>query len=486
MILTALIFIPIVIALILMIFKPNDKTSGILAIINAFLILAITVWIAFEIKQIGYSFEIDIPWIPTYGISYHLGLDGYSFAIMLVFALILPTLYLYMYKRTPRTLFTTMLFAQGGATGALLSLDLLLFYLFWETMLLPIFIMIGIFGKVDPVRVAMRLTLYTIFGSLLMLLSMLMLGYTYFHSFSYWSFDLFDLQKLHTSHQIPIWVFFGFIFAFFIKIPLFGFHGWLKSAYESAPTPTLIILSAIMAKLGVYAMYRFVLILFPEESVAFAPYILGLGILGMLYFGIIALMQKAFRPMLAYSSASHMALIVVGLFTLNDLGMTGSLYLITAHALGTAGLFILLSLLTEQSKNFNIDSYSGIIHQTPWLGLLFMLFALSIVGIPGSSGFVSELLIILGAFKSSLLLGFLSATTLLIAMTFMLWMLKRVLFGSVSTTVSTLKDLSLKDGIAISFLVLIIYIMGLYPEPFIDLFQTPILPLAQSFQGALS
>ncbi len=485
MILTLLIFIPISTALFLLFFKPSDTLSNRLALLNALVILALTLYVAFHMQNIGYSFESYYEWIPSYGIAYHLGIDGFSLAIMFAFAVILPVLYSYMAPKTPRNLVMAMLFAQGGATGALFSLDLLLFYLFWETMLLPIFIMIGIYGKEQPVRVAMELTLYTIFGSLLMLLAILMLGFTYIEHYGHWSFDILDLSTLHQTHTMPTWVFFAFMMAFFIKVPLFGFHGWLKSAYQSAPTPTLIILSAIMAKLGVYAMFRFILELFPAQSLAFSPYIIALGIVGMLYFGITALMQKNFRPLLAYSSASHMSFIVVGLFMLNDLGMSGSLYLITAHALGTAGLFILLSLMTEQTQNFEIKAYSGIIHQTPWFGTLFVLLALSIVGIPSSSGFVAELLTILGGFKHHIILGFFTATTLLIAMTFMLWLLQRTVFGPVSAQSMKLKELSTKDKIALSFLVLLIYTMGIYPEPFLTLFTQPIEPALLTLKGGV-
>lgn len=484
--LTLLIFIPIFSAAIIVISSANLKWTKIITALASLSIVLITIKLFIDFNVHGsLQFELNIPWIASYGIAYHVGLDGFSLTIMMLVAILLPLTFIFMLDRSTKGMFIAMLLAQGGATGALLSIDMILFYLFWETMLLPIFIMIGLYGITNRQKVALRITLYTIFGSLAMLFAILVLAYHYFNLNGVWSFNLYTLAQFHTQVELPFWIYIAFLSAFLIKIPMFGFHGWLKSAYESAPTPTLIILSGIMAKLGVYTIYRFIFLLFPQEVIDSSIYLIGLGILGMLYFGIAALMQKELRILFAYSSASHMSLIVIGLFTLNIYGISGGVYLITAHALATGGLFLILAIIAEQSETTIMQDHSGIIHQSPWLGVLFTLFALSIVGIPGSSGFVAELLIIMGSFHYNMSVGFLTTTTVLIAMTFTLWMLQRMVFGPISTTTQKMTHISIKDGLALSLLAFIIYFMGVMPDIFISYFE-PALDTSLSNFGARS
>ena len=482
--LTLLIFIPIFAALLIALSPTHMKWTKGITLLASLAIIVITVQLFIEFNtQGGIAFEINIPWIASYGIAYHLGLDGFSLTIMMLIAILLPLTFIFMLNRSTKGMFIAMLLAQGGATGALFSLDMILFYLFWETMLLPIFIMIGLYGVKNRQKVALRITLYTIFGSLAMLFAILVLAFHYYNISGFWSFNLHTLAQFHTQVELPFWIYIAFLSAFLIKIPMFGFHGWLKSSYESAPTPTLIILSGIMAKLGVYTIYRFIFLLFPQEVMDSAVYIIGLGILGMLYFGIAAIMQKELRILFAYSSASHMSLIIVGLFTLNIYGSSGALYLITAHALATGGLFLILAIIAEQTETTLMDEHSGIIHQSPWLGVLFTLFALSIVGIPGSSGFVAELLIIIGSFQYNTVIGFLTATTVVVAMTFTLWMLQRMVFGPITVTTQKMKAISLVDGLSLSFLAFIIYFMGIAPDWFISNFEQSLTTSLSHFGG---
>lgn len=474
--LSLLIFIPIFAAVIIAITSASMKWTRLIALSVSFAIILITVNLFIHSNNSGaINLEVNIPWIASYGIAYHIGLDGFSLTIMMLIAILLPLTFIFMFNRSTKGMFIAMLFAQGGATGALFSLDMILFYLFWETMLLPIFIMIGLYGIKNRQKVALRITLYTIFGSLAMLFAILVLAFQYYNVSGFWSFNLHTLAQFHTQVELPFWIYIAFLSAFLIKIPLFGFHGWLKSSYESSPTPTLIILSGIMAKLGVYTIYRFIFLLFPQEVMDSAVYLIGLALLGMIYFGIAAIMQKELRILFAYSSASHMSLIIVGLFTLNIYGASGALYLITAHALATGGLFLILAIIAEQTQSTMMHEHSGIIHQSPWLGVLLTLFALSIVGIPGSSGFVAELLIIIGSFHYNTIIGFFTATTVVIAMTFILWMLQRMVFGPISSRTQKMKAISQVDGITLSFLAFIIYFMGVAPDWFITNFEYSII-----------
>lgn len=471
-----LIFLPLIGGALLALPSISGRTATRAAIALSLVILSITVHILTRFDpNLSIQMVTKLPWIPSYGVSYHIGADPFSLMIMLVFAIIMPITFLFQYRRSSKGMIIALLIAQSGATGALFSLDLILFYLFWEVMLFPIFLMIGLYGSLDRVKIALELTLYTIFGSVAMLLSLLILGVQHFDSIGYFSFDLYDLSRMVRSDSSTSWALFGFLVAFFIKIPLLGFHGWLRRAYESAPAPTLVILSGIMAKLGVYALYRFVFTLFGEDIEQLSPYILALGLSGMIYFGIAAMRQERFRPLLAYSSASHMSLILVGLFTFNLYGQSGSIYLITAHALGSAGVFLLLERITLSSDQ--ISRFSGIIRSAPRMGVLFTLLLLSFVGIPGSSGFVAELLIIYGAFVHSPLIGFISATTLLIAMTFMLWLIQQAIFGPVSPSSERIKDLTLIETLGMGVLVMIIYAMGIYPYPILSHFLSTFSPL---------
>lgn len=473
--LNLLIFLPLIGAILLALPAISVRNAARGAITLSLAILAITLYALSQYEPTGSIQMINkLPWIPSYGVSYHIGADSFSLIIMFVFSLIMPITLLFSYDRSSKGMIIALLIAQSGATGALFSLDLILFYLFWEVMLFPIFLMIGLYGSGNRVNIAIELTLYTIFGSVAMLLSLLILGVHHFDSTGDFSFDLYDLARMIRSDSSTSWALFGFLVAFFIKIPLLGFHGWLKRAYEAAPAPTLVILSGIMAKLGIYGLYRFVFTLFGEEIERLSPYILVLGLSGMIYFGIAAMRQERFRPLLAYSSASHMSLILVGLFTFNLYGQSGSIYLITAHALGSAGIFLLLERITLGSDQ--ISHVSGIIRSAPRIGVLFTLLILSFVGIPGSSGFVAELLIVYGAFIHSPLIGFMSATTLLIAMTFMLWLIQQVVFGPVSAASERIQDLTLIETVGMGVLVMIIYVMGIYPDPILSHFLSTLTP----------
>jgi NADH-quinone oxidoreductase subunit M len=466
--LNLLIFLPLLTAAVLSLPIITARAARTIAVALSLVMLVITL---FTLSRFDPSLPIQMvtksSWIETYGISYHIGADPFSLIIMMVLSLIMPVTFLFI-RQEPKGILIALLIAQSGGTGALFSLDLILFYLFWEVMLFPIFLMIGLYGSGERVKIAIELTLYTIFGSVAMFLSILILGVQYFDLTGRFSFDLFDIARMIDAESFRPWAFFGFLVAFFIKIPLFGFHGWLKRSYEAAPAATLIILSGVMAKLGVFALYRFVFTLFPDLSRDLAPFVIALGLFGMIYFGIAALRQEKFRSLFAYSSASHMSLIIVGLFTFNLYGQSGSIYLITAHALATAGIFLLLERINLGGNSDSVSHYSGIIRTAPRLGVLFTLLALSFVGIPGTSGFVAELLIIYGAFAYTPLIGFITATTVLIAMIFILWLLQQVLFGPSSPAAERIKDLNRVETVAMGLLVFVIFGMGIYPDPFLS------------------
>jgi NADH-quinone oxidoreductase subunit M len=478
-VLSTIIFLPIIVAMFLFFMRQNInlvKTVYIIVTLTV-LYLAFSLYFDFDPHSSMQFIEYH-PWISAYGINYHVGVDGVSLGIVMMNAIIMPIVAIVLHRqRDDGGYWINLLFVQGGVMGAVLSLDLMLFYLFWEIMLLPIFFMLGLFGYGKNIYVAMKFNMYTIFGSLMMLIAILYIAVQYKEQFGSYSFELDELKNLTLSSVESLFVFGGFMLAFAIKIPIFPFHTWLSDTYRSAPTGIVIVMSALMAKLGVYAIWRFLFTLFNETSHALAPYFIGIGLFGLIYFGISAMSQNHLKRMFAFSSASHLSIIVVGFFIYNIYGLIGSSYLIVAHALSSAGLFLMVGIMYERVNTYSIDSLGGIAKVAPKFALLFAFFALSIVGVPFTAGFVAELLIVLGAFEYNIYIGFISATTILIAMLFMFKMISRVLYGELSQAATGFEDLRLHELVGLVPLVLLVIAMGIFPNYFIKKIE----PTAKSY-----
>lgn len=478
-ILTIMIFLPIVTALGLFAARLHINAVKIIYMIVTLVImfLALKLYIDFDASASMQFIEIH-PWIAKYGITYHIGVDGVSLGIVMMNAIIMPLVAIALYKhREHRGYWINLLFVQGGIMGAVLSLDLMLFYLFWEVMLLPIFFMIGLYGYGKNHFITMKFNIYTIFGSLMMLLSILYMAVAYKEQFGVYSFELYDLKNITLSTTQSLLVFSGFMVAFAIKIPIFPFHTWLSDTYRSAPTGAVIVMSALMAKLGAYAIWRFLFTLLNETSHGVAPYFIGMGLFGLIYFGISAMSQTHLKRMFAFSSASHLSLVVVGFFIYNVYGLVGSSYLIVSHALSSAALFLMIGMMYERTQTYNIASLGGIAKIAPRFALFFAFFALSIVGIPLTSGFVAEVLIILGAFEYNIYIGFITATTILIAMLFMFKMISQVLYGEQKEATSEFEDLRLHEIVSLLPLVFLVLAMGIFPNYFIKKIE----PTAMSY-----
>lgn len=478
-VLSTIIFLPIVTALLLFFVRRNIDVVKIVYMIVTLTVfyLALELYFDFDADSSMQFIEYH-PWISAYGINYHLGVDGVSLGIVMMNSIIMPLVAIALYKQRDNSgYWINLLFVQGGVMGAVLSLDLMLFYLFWELMLLPIFFMLGLFGYGKNIYIAMKFNMYTIFGSLMMLIAILYIAVQHKEQFGSYSFDLDELKNLTLTSTQSLLVFGGFMLAFAIKIPIFPFHTWLSDTYRSAPTGIVIVMSALMAKLGVYAIWRFLFTLFDETSHLVAPYFIGIGLFGLIYFGVSAISQNHLKRMFAFSSASHLSLIVVGFFTYNIYGLVGSSYLIIAHALSSAALFLMVGIMYERVGTYSIESLGGIAKSAPKFALLFAFFALSIVGVPLTAGFVAELLIIVGAFKYNIYIGFISATTILIAMLFMFKMISRVLYGEQSETTTGFYDLRSHELFALVPLALLVLAMGIFPNYFIKKIE----PTAKSY-----
>ncbi len=467
-ILSVIIFLPMFVAFSMLILPIGAKGTRNFAFLTSIIIFILVGLVYYNFELSGYmQFREHHTWISTYGIYYSLGIDGFSLIILMLIATLIPSAYLWLWDGRTKGYWISMMLIQTGITGTLFSQDLILFYFFWEAMLLPVFMIIGMFGTGNRVFSTIKITVYTIMGSLFMLISILYLGVAFFNNYGFWSFALNDIVQItNLSRTEELWLFAGFMIAFAIKIPLFPFHTWLLETYSNSPTGGVFLLSSIMAKLGVYGIVRFVMPIFPELYKEFAPYFVWIGIFGLIYFGIAALMQINIKKMFAYSSASHLGFIVTGIFSLNAYGMTGAAFLIIAHAMATGGLFLLVGKMEYNLGIKAIPALGGIAKKAPIFTVFFGIMLLSIVGLPGTNGFVSEFLIILGAFGFSPSAGVVSASTVLIAASFMFWMFQKAILSDSGNDVSQMKDLNFKEIIGMLPLAFLIIAMGIYPDWF--------------------
>lgn len=469
-ILSVIIFLPMAVAFILLVMPVKQSITRNIAFFVSLVIFFLALYIYNNFQLTGYmQLREFYPWIEAYGIHYSLGIDGFSLIVLMLIATLIPSAYLLLWNNErSKGYWVSMLFIQSGISGTLFSLDLILFYFFWEAMLLPVFMIIGLFGSGNRVFSTLKVTIYTMMGSLFMFVSILYLGVAFYYEFGSWSFELSDIVQITTiSYTHKLFLFLGFMLAFAIKIPLFPFHSWLLETYSNSPTGGVFLLSSIMAKLGVYAVVRFVLPIFPELFTEFAPWFIGIGLFGLLYFGIAAISQYNIKKMFAYSSASHLGFITAGLFSLNAVGMMGGAFLIVAHAISTGGLFLLVGIMERNLGIRSISALGGIAKKAPLFTFFFAIMLLCIVGIPGTNGFVAELLIILGLFKFNIYVGIIAATTVLVAASYMFWMFQKAILEDRGNDVSGMVDLDFKEVLGLLPLAGLIIGMGVYPDWFL-------------------
>ncbi len=467
-VLSVIIFLPIIAGLLLLASPANRTVARFtgMAISLSTLILSLDLYTRFQATG-HLEFVEHIPWIPSLGVSYSLGIDGISLFILMAASVLLPMVY-FIFSTREKGYYANLLLVQGAMTGAVCASDMILFYIFWEIMLLPVFFMLGIYGGPKRLPATLKITLYTIAGSLLMLASIIYVGVSYHAQFHEWNFAMDKMAQLNLNGRVAALAFFGFMIAFAIKIPLFPFHTWLPDAYTEAPTATTFVLSAIMAKVGVYGVIRFVVPVFDMEFARFALLLAYCGVIGMMYCGIAAITQKDIKRLLAFSSASHMGVIALGVFCMNVQALTGSVYQIVAHALSTGILFLFVGIMEERTQTRYIADLGGIANKAPVFALYFGIAMLASVGLPGTNGFIGEFMIILGALKFNTTIGVLAGTTLIIGVCYMLWMFQRVFFEKTKPQSEGFKDLSLVEGLTFLPAILLIIVMGVYPHPFLS------------------
>ncbi|MFH2011447.1 MAG: NADH-quinone oxidoreductase subunit M [Pseudomonadota bacterium] len=418
------------------------------------------------------QFVEQTTWIKEYGISYFVGIDGISLLLILLTTFIAPICVVACWKDIQdkvKEFMICLLLLETGMIGVFISLDLFLFYVFWEVMLIPMYLLIGVWG--NPARriyAAIKFFLFTMFGSLLMLVAILVLYFVNHGVTGEYTFNLLKLYELSVPYNIQIWLFLAFFLAFAIKVPMFPFHTWLPDAHTEAPTVGSVMLAAVLLKMGTYGFLRFSMPLFPVASYDFVPLISILAIIGIIYGALVSMVQKDLKRLVAFSSVSHLGFVMLGLFTLNIQGVQGGLIQMINHGLSTGALFLIVGMIYERRHTRMIADFGGLSKVMPIFATFFMIVTLSSIGLPGLNGFVGEFLILLGTFRSNVVYAVFAATGVIFAAVYMLWMFQRVMFGEVTNEKNkNLKDLSIREIGVLAPMLIFIFWIGLYPKTFL-------------------
>ncbi len=444
----------------------NAKTYALVATFVEF-IISLFLWYGYASADGEFFATEFIPVIPSYGISYHLSADGISLFLVLLstFMTFIALVGLSITDRV-KHLVIAILFLETTMVGVFLSMDVILFYIFWELSLLPMLYIIGSWGSGRRIYAAVKFFLYTFFGSVFMLVAILAFGYFFYRANGVWSFSLIEWYSLQLPINIQLWLFVGFFLGFAIKVPMFPFHTWLPYAHGQAPTIGSVILAAVLLKMGTYGFVRFSLPLFPDASVYFAKPIAVLAIVMIIYTAMIAFAQKDMKQVIAYSSISHMGVIILGIFALNAEGITGSIFLMLSHGIVSGGLFMLVGVIYERRHTKIIEEFGGLAHIMPRYALIYAIMLMGSIGLPLTIGFVGEFLSLLGFFKTSAIMALFGGTGIILGAIYMLNLYRNSFFGVVDKEENRiLKDLNPRELLALIPLVLLTIVLGVYPKP---------------------
>jgi NADH-quinone oxidoreductase subunit M len=484
-ILSLITFLPLVGALLLLcIGKAQVKALRTGALLFALATFVVSLWLvpAFDRGTAAIQFVERADWIPSIGVSYFFGLDGISFWLVLLTTFLSPIAILCSYesiKQRTKEYYIFLLVLETGMLGVFLALDFFLFYVFWEVMLVPMYFLIGVWGSDRRLYSAIKFFLYTLFGSLVMLLGILAIYFYAGAQTGTYTFDVLELMRVaypntpifHLfgvpfSFQALVWLAFALSFA--IKVPMFPFHTWLPDAHTDAPTAGSVILAGVLLKMGTYGFLRFNLPLFPEASQHFVPLVFTLSVVAIVYGAMVCMVQPDMKRLIAYSSVSHMGFIMLGMFALNTQGMQGSLLQMLNHGLSTGGLFLVVGLIYDRRHTRQIAELGGLSKQMPIYATLFAIIMFSSMGLPGLNGFVGEFLILLGAFQVRWYWGAVAVTGIVLGAAYMLWLYQRTMFGEITKEENRhLTDLDAREMATLLPIILFCFWIGLYPAPFL-------------------
>ena len=464
----------------------NANLAKWLSLIVAFatFIISLPLWFAFDSTTSAMQFVEKLQWVPTFNIHYHLGVDGLSMPLVLLttFIQVLAIASAWdVIKNRVEQYMGAFLIMGGLMAGVFMALDSILFYVFWEALLIPMFIVIGKWGGKRRVYATMKFFLYTFFGSVFMLVSFLYLYY------QFGSFAILDMHDMQIGFTAQILIFLAFLIAFAVKIPMFPVHTWLPDAHVEAPTAGSVVLAAIMLKMGGYGFVRFSLPITPDASMTLDILVIALSLIAIVYIGIIALVQNDMKKLVAYSSISHMGFVTLGMFLVYgivhttgstqgaQIGMEGAMVQMISHGFISGAMFLVIGVLYDRMQTREISAYSGVVNKMPWFVMFAIIFSMANAGLPGTSGFVGEFMVIISSFKANPWYGILAALSLIIGAAYTLWMVKRVFFGPVTNkNVEKLEDLNRREFAIMAILTVAVIGLGVYPGPLIDVMQVSV------------
>jgi NADH-quinone oxidoreductase subunit M len=461
----------------------NCRSAALLTSVVTFLI-SLLLWARFDATKAGFQFEEKLDWVPALNIGYHMGIDGISLFFVLLSTLLTPICILSSWDAVQvrvKEYMIAFLVLETFMVGMFSALDLALFYVFFEGVLIPMFLIIGVWGGHRRVYAAFKFFLYTLLGSVLMLLAIIAI---------YWQLGTSDIptamEKLSLPFTWQCWLFLAFFASFAVKMPMWPVHTWLPDAHVEAPTAGSVILAGVLLKMGGYGFLRLSIPLLPEATQYFAPMIFGLSVVAVIYTSLVALVQEDMKKLIAYSSVAHMGLVTIGAFILNMQSVQGSMFQMLSHGIVSAALFLCVGVVYDRMHTHEIAAFGGLVHRMPRYAFVFMFFTLASVGLPGLSGFVGEFLVLLGTFKVNTWVAFLAATGLFLGAAYALWLYRKIIFGELTKeSLKAILDMNRRELVVFLPLVLLTLWMGIYPGSFLDPMAPTIDKLVGDYQAAI-
>ena len=463
---SAILIIPLIGALLIALCRSEERSKWIALLTTGLvLLLSIGLLLKFDPNREGFQFIDYGSWLPSLSIRYKVGLDGLSLIMLIMTTFItfisVPSAWKYI-KNRKKLFYALLLLLETAMVGVFVSLDALLFYIFWEAMLIPMSLMIGIWGGERRIYSALKFFIYTFAGSIFLLIGLIVLVVIYGSVTGNYTFDIEKLSQFNYPLEVQKWLFWAFFLAFAVKVPIFPFHTWLPDAHVEAPTPGSVILAGVLLKMGTYGFLRFSLPLFPEAYKIYAPYIFALGVVAIIYTALVALVQEDVKKIVAYSSVSHMGFVMIGLFALNPQGIEGAIFQMLNHGLVSAALFFIVGAIYERLHTREISKMGGLANFAPKLAFLGMVFTMASVGLPGTSSFIGEFLTILGGYRAAHWVGILMALGVIFGAAYMLYMYRNVFF--LEPKVLSFRDVDLRELLSLTAIALLVIWWGFNPE----------------------